>query len=376
MRGPFALVLLTATLPLCGQSRAADIMATRRAIEQECRLAANGDWNKWHAALRPYRQALLAAYEHAAANPLPARSTPGDKMGFIFWQSDRGRMAHANSALAITASGDDLPAYLAADRLLPIAKSLTLWLRAQGIDLIFIPVPTAVQIYPEELVPNPATLPKDRNAIPHLRRKLLTFLENDVEVLDLYPAFMQLRQTESRPLYIPADKHWTERPQRLAAQLIAARLARYPWAKSAMSSPPRYRQAEEKFTEAMEFTDYLPDDIRRLAAPQAKTTYFANVSTSGQPLSVESPSSPVLVTGDSFVNFSYPLYGGLIGHLARELNQPVSRSQVAGNTVQTFQDMFRDPAILKGKKAVIWIMNYDPFACNWMVPEKFPIPKR
>ena len=38
--------------------------------------------------------------------------------------------------------------------------------------------------------------------------------------------------------------------------------------------------------------------------------------------------------------------------------------------------MFRDPAILKGKKAVIWIMNYDPFACNWMVPEKFPIPKR
>ena len=376
MRHILAVAHLAVAITVSGQSRNTAIQNTRQAIELECRLAANGDWNQWHAALGPYRQALLKSYEYAAANQLPARSTPGEKMGFIFWQTNRARMAHANSALAITAAGDDLPAYLAADRLLPIAKSLTTWLHAQGIDLVVVPVPTVVQTYPEELVSNPAVLPKDRNVIPHLRRKLLTLLENDIEVLDLYPEFMRLRQTESRPLYIPADKHWTERPQRRTAELIAARIARYPWAKTAMSRPPLFRQAEEKFTEAMEFSDFLPDDIRRLAAIQAKTTYFANVSTSSQPLSVQSPNSPVLVTGDSFVNFSYPLHGGLIGHLAREINQPVSVTQIAGNTVNTFQDMFRDPEILKGKKVVVWIINYDPFVCNWMLPEKFTVPNR
>ena len=38
--------------------------------------------------------------------------------------------------------------------------------------------------------------------------------------------------------------------------------------------------------------------------------------------------------------------------------------------------MFRDPEILKEKKVVVWIMNYDPFSCNWMMPEKFTVPNR
>ncbi len=78
----------------------------------------------------------------------------------------------------------------------------------------------------------------------------------------------------------------------------------------------------------------------------------------------------------AITNLSYPLHGGLIGHLARAINQPVNVTQIAGNTVNTFQDMFRDPEILKGKKVVVWIINYDPFVCNWMLPEKFTVPNR
>ncbi len=78
----------------------------------------------------------------------------------------------------------------------------------------------------------------------------------------------------------------------------------------------------------------------------------------------------------AITNLSYPTHGGLIGHLAREINQPVSVTQIAGNTVNTLHDMFRAPEILKGKKVVVWIMNNDPFAFNWMMPETFTVPMR
>jgi len=82
----------------------------------------------------------------------------------------------------------------------------------------------------------------------------------------------------------------------------------------------------------------------------------------------------ILVTGDSFVHYGYPVGGGFVGHLAKEMNQPVSFSQAAGTVVGTFQDMFRDPSILAGKKAVVWIINGEPFGLDRVFPETFRTP--
>lgn len=351
------------------------IEGTRKAVLNECQTAAGGDWDAWHAAVQPYRQSLLAAYEACVANLLPNRTNPTDKMGLLFGQTDRARMAHGNAALSVSAAGDSLAAYVAADRIKNVSTQMTKWLRDQGIDLIVLPVPTMIETYPEEWIADQQLVPKDRNVIPHLRKKVLDLSEADVEIVDLYPAFMKLRETEKRSLYMVADKHWTAIPQRLAAEIVAERLSRYPWVKSAKAAKPRYKAVEKPFLDQMGFNNYLTDELRALVEPKRAGVYWDNVATGPAPAPVVAAESPILITGDSFVNYGYPFSGGIVGHLARLTNQPVSVLQVSGNTVNTFQDMFRDRDILKGKKVVIWIMNYQPFGCNWMFPEKFVTPK-
>jgi len=229
-------------------------------------------------------------------------------------------------------------------------------------------------VYPETLVAQKELMPADLNVIPHIRRKLLELLNHDVEVIDLYPVFMRARKESSESLYMTADTHWREKPQRLAAAEIATRLKRYPWVALALKRPPLYQEVIRDFREPNNFEDYISDEVRAQVAKYLAGTYHDVVAVPPGTASVLSDSSPLLITGDSYVGFAYPLSGGLVGHVARLINQPVSTSQVAGNLVATFQDMFRDPDILQNKKVIIWIMNDELFGYDKMFPAEFKIP--
>jgi alginate O-acetyltransferase complex protein AlgJ len=350
------------------------INATKQSILEECRRAANGDWSKWLASVKPYRDALKSICYSSWQNPNPSRSDPKLTYPLISWVDDPAQLVHTNMALGMIDIGEDIEKYAAENRLLPIAIGLTQWCRAQGIDLILVPVPTKPEVYPEKLVAQKELVPADLNVIPHLRRKLLELLNHDVEVIDLYPVFMRARKESSELLYMTADTHWRERPQRLAAAEIAARLNRYPWVAQALKRPRLYQEVVRDFKEPDSFADYISDEARAQVAKYLAGAFHDVVAVPPGNASVVSDSSPLLITGDSYVDFAYPLSGCLVGHVARLINQPVSTSQTAGNLVATFQDIFRDPDVLQHKKVIIWIMNDEPFGFDKMFPAEFKIP--
>jgi hypothetical protein len=72
----------------------------------------------------------------------------------------------------------------------------------------------------------------------------------------------------------------------------------------------------------------------------------------------DDPASPVLVLGDSFLRIyetDEPKAAGFIAHLARELHTPVaSIVNDGGASTLVRQQLARRPALLEGKKVVIW----------------------
>ena len=77
----------------------------------------------------------------------------------------------------------------------------------------------------------------------------------------------------------------------------------------------------------------------------------------GQPYK-DSPESPVLVLGDSFLRIfqlDEPKNAGFIAHLARALQMPVtSIVNDGGASTLVRQELRRKPELLKNKKLVIW----------------------
>lgn len=369
MRLPFLFFLLLFCMrSMDAQERQKAIESTRSAIEAECKQWANGDWNAWFSALKPYRDDLYKIVLASLHAPLPSHEDPTRKLSLIVSPIDPSQAVHANSLIPLAAPGATLEAYLADDRSKDVAVQLTSWLKARDIDLIVVPIPTKGDVYPELFVSNPTLAPASRIAGPQVRRKIVSHLDAGVEVLDVLPTFLKLRGTSPHNLYMAIDKHWNEHPQRATAELIAARLSRYPWVKKAQDAPARFTQAQRPYEEWRAFQEYLPP------APRRETGMWEVVPAPDSQTPVVSQDSPVLITGDSFVAYGHPVQAGLVGHTARLLNMPVSYSQIPGNVVQTFQDMFRNPNLLQGKRVVIWIMNYEPFSGHRLFPEKFRTP--
>ena len=212
--------------------------------------------------------------------------------------------------------------------------------------------------------------------MPHMRRRVLEFLNAGIEVVDLYPRLMKERMETNEPMYMAADTHWMQKPQRIAAEQIAARLNRYPWIRQTQAAPRRYSEVLEKDRPTnMMFYDYLTTEERKALEPSRIESFVKKVTAiGGGEAVVESPNSPVLLAGDSFIHYDYPLQAGIIGLLAQQLNQPVSIKRVAGALDEVFRDMFRDPTILKGKKVVVWVINDEPVGRGDMWPKDFNTP--
>lgn len=364
--------------PIVQSQRHIAIELTKNVILAECQQNAGGDWAKWHAQLKPYKQALRPVLDLAWQHPLISRTNPETKYPLIPFVKDQTRWIFANNAFGSAIASDDIKDYATRNRFVPIAKQISSWLRSQDIDLILLPVPTTLEIYPEGLVSDRSLVPRDLNTIPHVRMKFLELLEQDVELVDLYPRLMKARKESADLLYFRADPHWNERAMRLAAIAVAERLTRYPWVKQALKKPIAFAEVVTPHKEPEGWYEFFSDEVVNAMKPLMEGN-FRNVVPGAKGLpEVLSPDSPVLVTGDSNIDSFYPPSGGLVGHIAKLINQPVSMQRIPGSLVATFQDMFRDPNILKGKKVVIWVIGaeqieYDsPERSNF--PDKFSIP--
>jgi hypothetical protein len=225
------------------------------------------------------------------------------------------------------------------------------WLKEQGIDLIFVPVPKMTEVYVEQFVdPHPA----DGVIAPHARKALLELLNDGVEVVDLATLFRTLRDIDEEYLYNAAESHWAPRGMRIAAKEIADRVSRYKFGARARYGLPFLRPfpttnlivGQPGGIGTSGWLTLSPDQLAR--AKRAQTTTISEVLMFDGKVPADDPNSPLLVIGHSYV----PKFRE---QLMKELNMLISTRVMDGATVEFFRDFLRDPQALRDCRVVVWI---------------------
>jgi len=93
-------------------------------------------------------------------------------------------------------------------------------LAQRGIRLLVVPIPSNAEIYPDKI----AGEAPDRAVSPLRAEFMLRLLEDEVDVLDLLPAFEEKKRSGDETLYRRNDPHWNTPAIRMAAAKIAERL--------------------------------------------------------------------------------------------------------------------------------------------------------
>jgi len=162
-------------------------------------------------------------------------------------------------------------------------------------------------------------------------------------------------QDVATSLYLAQDSHWSPQGMELAAQAVARRLLDLGWVGK---GPVEYA------TRPVSIRRY-GDVLRMIRVPQVERLYEPQRidcvqvldRATGRPCE-DDPSSPVLVLGDSFLRIyerDEPGGSGFLAHLARRLGFGLtSVVNDGGASTLVRQQLARKPALLRGKKVVLW----------------------
>jgi alginate O-acetyltransferase complex protein AlgJ len=250
-------------------------------------------------------------------------------------------------------------------------------LQRAGIELLLVPVPAKVAIYPESLLanqPDAADQPSARiDAYHHKFYDLLR--ERGVEVIDLVPVFLKLRAVTTDELYCKTDSHWSGRGVTVAAEAIFERVRQYNWYKEV--------RVELISTEVRRIT--IEGDLAKMMNETNPTSENLDVTICGQKqgdqlVRIEpSRSSSILLMGDSHtLVFHDPTLfasgAGLPDHLARHLGFAVDLIGVRGSGATTTRiELLRRKDHLAGKKLVIWCFSFREFTESETGWRKVPV---
>ena len=332
--------------PQAVKARTEAIQRTAAVIREECQRAAGGDWEKWQKDTQSYRNDLKAKLAALRDLPPPQDGPLYEALegrdGFPLFEVDSRKMlAYLHDPATLDAFRREQPV-VAAHR----------WFRQQGIDLIFVPVPKMTEIYVEHFL-DPC--PADGIVAPHVRRTLLELLDAGVEVVDGFPLFRSLRDTDAEYLYNTADTHWAPRATRIMAKEIADRISRYRFGARARFTLPIVRTflgpyiirgnigAFDEFGSSV-----LINPEQQERARPVQTTTLTEVRFPDNSLLRDDPESPVLLTGHSYVeNFRE--------QLVKELNLLTHTRSFHHQTTEIFVDFLRQPEELAHCRVVVWI---------------------
>lgn len=336
-----------------------------RAIRAEL-AAHDGSWTAWESDLSPLQTAIKA---RLAAVPAGAKALPGGD-GYLFY-------ARSLSYLV----GGDLGKQRGDKNPIPAIVRFRDLLAKHHVDLLFVPVPTKAEIFPERAAVPPGGDSAHyarfvgQVANPYERKFLLELAEKGVETVDLLPAFLAERRRDAAAkgdgaLYQAEDTHWTSRGLELAARLVAERVRRYSWAKPLAAHRRAYHTKDAPFTRHGDLCSRLPEVDQARYAPETLVGHQV-VGPEGA-LYEDDPESPIVVLGDSFTGV-YELmdceHAGVSAHLAKELGTPIDLVMSYGGGPNVRSKLLRrGEAALGTKKLVIWMMTardlYD-FSDGW-----------
>jgi alginate O-acetyltransferase complex protein AlgJ len=315
----------------------------REALEAELAQLGTGDYAEWQRRLAPFHEAVRRRLKRM---PRQVKAVAGSD-GYLFYR---------NSLRYVV--GGDLEKQRKGKNPLPIIVEFKRQLEQRGVDFLFVPVPTKLEVYPEKLDPRFEQLGA---AIvnPYSRKLLLALSAQGVEVVDLLPAFLDAKRGAGEPIFQRQDTHWADRGLRLAAERLSARIQRYPW----YAELARHRRAfglrETSFTRFGDLHSRLPDAEQKKYTPETLVAHQV-LGPDQQPYS-DDPDSPIVLLGDSFTAV-YQLmdaeHAGVSAHVARGVGYPLDLVMSYGGGPNVRQKLLRRGwESLGGKRLVVWMMT-------------------
>lgn len=226
-------------------------------------------------------------------------------------------------------------------------------LAKRGVKLLVMPAPNKASVYPEMLAARAARV-ESVNA--GTRGVLAELKVAGVEVLDLFELYDQaVEKAGSPPCYLAQDSHWSPEGMRLAAEAAAHKLLDSGWVQKGAVHYETESVPVERHGDVLKMIR-VPQ-VERLFEPQKMDCVQVIDARTGKPYT-DDPNSPVLVLGDSFLRIyerDEPTSGGFVAHLARELGFGLT-SVISDGGASTLvrQQVARKPALLKGRKVVVW----------------------
>ena len=319
--------------------------AVQRAIEQELATRGDGSWKSWAQKLAPVRDAL---HKRLKAMPRTVKAVSG-KDGFLFYRNSLEYVA-----------GGDLEAQRKGKNPLPVIVEFKKELDKQGVDFLFVPVPTKLEIYPEQLGAEFQAV-SGQVVNPFFRKFLLSLAHEGIEVVDLLPAFLAAKTAPggAEPLFQHQDTHWSDRGLRLAADLLSQRVKKYPWYAELAKQAQPFGMRETSFTRFGDLQSRLPEAEQKSYSPETLVAH--QVLRQDKQLYDDDADSPIVLLGDSFTAV-YELtdaeHAGVSAHIARGISYPLDLVMSYGGGPNVRQKLLRrGEAALTSKKLVIWLMT-------------------
>ena len=308
-------------------------------LESNCRLAQ---------AIRPWMQyARFVLLQDAGDKALLGRS------GWFFYRPAVQYLVEPVRSVPVRAY-QETPDGVTTNDIITAIVSFRDELAKRGIKLLVMPAPNKSSIYPQMLADRVGKTSDPAN--PTTRAILATLRQAGVEVVDLFEAYDRGRPgSNGSDYYLAQDSHWSPEGMRLAADVVARRLLDSGWVEKGSVRYDLKPMTIGRYGDVLRMIR-VPQVERLFEPEQIDCTQVVNAGT-GKPY-VDDPNSPVLVLGDSFLRIferDEPGSGGFIAHLARHLGFGLtSVVNDGGASTLVRQQLARKPALLKGKKVVVW----------------------
>lgn len=349
--------LSTIALPLPQTAADAPGSATPR-LGKDARLAR--DREALRASIAAMEAGGLDALVRASVAGLLARPDQDEWISLDGWSVRQQALRFNQVWTTPKEAGEGVPRALdfaSADHPVHVIAGYAAALAERGIDLLVVPVPKRLQVYPDRLPNVPPQGPEFRGSGTGYARFLLALADLGVEVVDLLPAFAEARRVEGAEtdplLFHGHNQHWTPRGAALAADLVAARVLELEGI-----SPGDLRPGVDFVVRREQGTWDLTS---KQSGPDAEpvTVWFERVlDPAGELFEKKDVSSPILVLGDSFATY-YATEGSdfqslLCARLSRRID---SITGPGGGGVAVWKTLARRERGLAGKRVVVWMFT-------------------
>lgn len=227
-------------------------------------------------------------------------------------------------------------------------------LAERDITLLVMVAPGKASVYPDKLSTrtedNPAAVRSRTNAFMGRLRNA------GVSVVDLFELLGDEKErNEYDGNYLALDTHWSPAGVEIAADAVAERVRNEGWVSNGDTAYEGQTVAVEREGDLLRMVD-SPSVAAQF--PDETVECQQIIDTATGELYADDPDSPILVVGDSFLRIyqrDEPGAAGFIAHLAHALGRPLaSIVNDGGASTLVRQELSRKPALLRGKKLVIW----------------------